>query len=68
MKQKEFVDLTCDFLELLPPTVVIQRLTGDPNPKELVAPEWTLRKSETLQLIHRELERRDSRQGKKCTI
>jgi radical SAM protein (TIGR01212 family) len=68
MKQKEFVDLTCDFLELLPPTVVIQRLTGDPNPKELVAPEWTLRKSETLQLIHRELERRDSRQGKKYAI
>lgn len=62
--QKEFVELTCDFLELLPPTVVIQRLTSDPNPKELVAPEWTLRKNETLQLIHRELERRDSWQGK----
>jgi len=43
---------------------VIQRLTGDPNPKELVAPEWTLRKNETLQLIHRELERRNSWQGK----
>jgi radical SAM protein (TIGR01212 family) len=63
-EQKEFVDLACDFLELLPPFVVIQRLTGDPNPKELVAPEWTLRKNETLQLIHKELERRDSRQGK----
>lgn len=62
--QKKFVDLTCDFLELLPPSVVIQRLTGDPNPKELVAPEWTLKKNKTLQLIHREMERRDSWQGK----
>ncbi|HJX31324.1 MAG TPA: TIGR01212 family radical SAM protein [Thermodesulfobacteriota bacterium] len=68
LEQKEFVELTCDFLEILPPFVVIQRLTGDPDPKELVAPEWTLRKNETLQLIHQELERRDSRQGKKCTI
>ena len=64
LAQKEFVDLTCDFLELLPPMVVIQRLTGDPNPKELVAPDWTLRKNETLQLIRKELERRDSWQGK----
>jgi uncharacterized protein len=63
--QKEFVDLTCDFLLLLPPTVVIQRLTGDPNPKELVAPEWTLRKNQTLQLIQKELVKRDSWQGKK---
>ena len=62
--QKEFVELTCDFLELLPPTVVIQRLTGDPNPKELVAPEWTLRKNQTLQLIQKELVKRNSRQGK----
>ncbi|HAX99350.1 MAG TPA: TIGR01212 family radical SAM protein [Candidatus Atribacteria bacterium] len=67
LEQKEFVDLTCDFLELLPPVIVIQRLTGDPNPKELVAPEWALRKNETLQFIHRELKRRDSWQGKKFT-
>jgi len=66
--QEEFVDLTCDFLELLPPNMVIQRLTGDPNPKELIAPEWTLKKNETLQLIQKELERRDSRQGKKYAI
>jgi radical SAM protein (TIGR01212 family) len=68
MEQKQFVDLTCDFLELLPSTVVIQRLTGDPNTKELVGPEWTLRKNETLRLIHQELEKRDSWQGKKVAI
>lgn len=65
LRQKEFVDLTCDFLELLPPFVVIQRLTSDPKPKELVAPEWTLKKNETLQLIHKELGKRNSWQGKR---
>lgn len=65
LEQKEFVEITCDFLELLPPNIVIQRLTGDPNPKELVAPEWSVRKHETLQLIQKELKMRDSWQGKK---
>ena len=65
LEQKKFVDLTCDFLELLSPNVIIQRLTGDPNPKELVAPEWTLRKNQTLQLIQKEMVRRNSWQGKK---
>ena len=64
-KQQEFVELTCDFLEVLPPDVVIQRLTGDPRWKELVAPDWTLRKQETLKLIHEELEKRGSYQGSK---
>jgi len=65
LKQQEFVELTCDFLEVLPHDVVIQRLTGDPRHKELVAPDWTLRKQETLKLIHEELEKRGSYQGSK---
>lgn len=67
-EQEEFVRGACDFLEILPPEVVVQRLTGDPRPQELVAPEWARRKQETLGLIHRELERRDSRQGSKHPV
>jgi radical SAM protein (TIGR01212 family) len=65
LAQREFVGLACDFLELLPPDVVIQRLTGDPRQNDLAVPEWTLRKQETLNLIHRELEKRESCQGSK---
>ena len=65
LEQKEFVELTCDFLEVLPPDVVIQRLTGDPRREELVAPDWTLKKQETLNLITQELEKRGSCQGSK---
>ena len=64
LEQTDYVDLVCDFLERIPPGMVIQRLTGDPHPKELTAPEWSLKKTETLNLIRRELERRDSWQGK----
>jgi radical SAM protein (TIGR01212 family) len=64
LEQQEYADLVCDFLERLPPKMVIQRLTGDPHPHELVAPRWALKKTETLARIKNTLEKRDSRQGK----
>ena len=57
------MDRVCDVLERIPSGIVIQRLTGDPHPRELVAPLWSLRKSETLSLIKKTLERRNTRQG-----
>jgi radical SAM protein (TIGR01212 family) len=65
LEQGEYAELVCDFLELLPPDMVIQRLTGDPHPDELVAPEWSLRKSETLSLIKKTMAARGSWQGKR---
>lgn len=62
--QEEYANLVCDFLELIPSDMVIQRLTGDPHPAELVSPEWSLRKNETLSLIKKILADRDSWQGK----
>jgi len=56
--------IVCDFLERIPPGVVIQRLTGDPHREELVAPAWSLRKTETLALINDTLKKRSTRQGR----
>jgi radical SAM protein (TIGR01212 family) len=64
LEQPAYVDLVCDFLERIPAEMVIQRLTGDPHRKELVAPGWALKKAETLNLIRQTLEKRDSWQGK----
>jgi len=64
LEQRQYVNLVCDFLERLSPAVVIQRLTGDPHPHELVAPAWALRKGETLAMIRQALETRNSWQGK----
>ncbi|MFZ0240262.1 MAG: TIGR01212 family radical SAM protein [Desulfobacterales bacterium] len=63
LSQAAYVDLVCDFLERLPGRMVIQRLTGDPHPAELVAPQWSLRKRETLALIEASLEKRNAWQG-----
>ena len=65
LEQGEYVELVCDFLEALPADMVIQRLTGDPHPDELVAPGWSLRKGETLNLIRKALAERGSWQGKR---
>jgi radical SAM protein (TIGR01212 family) len=65
LEQEEYVDLVCDFLEHIPPQMVIQRLTGDPHPEELVAPQWSRQKTDTLRKINETLERRDSWQGSK---
>ena len=72
LEQKEYMDIVCDFLELLPEDMIIQRLVGDSDEEELIAPLWSHRKSETLHLITRTLAARDSWQGKnyhkKCDV
>jgi len=65
LSQEEYVDLVCDFLERTPGHVIIQRLTGDPHPHELVAPQWSLRKVETLTLITKRLTDRNTWQGRR---
>ncbi|MBN2061640.1 MAG: TIGR01212 family radical SAM protein [Deltaproteobacteria bacterium] len=65
LQREEFVEAVVDFLEILPPDMVIQRLTGDPPLKsELLAPEYALDKAGNLKLIKKRLEERDTWQGK----
>jgi radical SAM superfamily enzyme len=61
---EEYVRLVVDFIELLPPETIIQRLTGDGPRDMLLAPAWSLNKWEVLNAIDAELENRDSWQGK----
>ena len=63
--QDEYVQLVCDFIERLPDTMIIQRLTGDPHPRELVAPTWSLKKRETLDMIHKRFADTHTWQGKR---
>ncbi|SDU11326.1 TIGR01212 family radical SAM protein [Desulfobacula phenolica] len=65
MEQKEYVETVCDFLELLPDQIIIQRITGDPHSDELRAPMWAGRYRETFNMIQHTLEQRDSFQGMK---
>jgi len=66
LEQAEYVRIVCDFLERLPPAMVIHRLNGDAPPDYLVAPLWCRDKPALLAAIRAELERRDSWQGKRA--
>lgn len=66
MSLEDYVDIIVRQLEVTYPQTVIQRLTGDGARADLVGPMWSLKKFEVLNAIDRELEKRDTYQGKKA--
>lgn len=63
LSMEDYVGLVCDQLEVIPPEVVIQRLTGDGKGADLIAPQWSRNKRAVLNAIDREMARRDAWQG-----
>lgn len=63
MEQEDYVQTVCDFIELLPERIIIQRVTGDPHVDELRAPEWAGRYRQTFNMIQQTFEKRNSYQG-----
>lgn len=65
LEEDEYVETVCDFLELLPASMTIQRLAGNGLNEILIAPGWLTKKFIILNKIDAELERRNSYQGSK---
>lgn len=64
LTKEEYLDWIMDAISILPPDMVIHRLTGD-GPKELlIAPLWSSRKREVLNTLHQQLKERQIWQGK----
>lgn len=63
LTKEEYIDIVINQLELLRPEIVIHRLTGDPNPDDLIAPTWSLKKINVLNGIDKEMVKRDTYQG-----
>ena len=61
---EEYIDLIIQCIEILPPHIVIHRLTGDGPKNLLLAPMWSANKKLVLNSIHKEMKLRDSWQGK----
>ncbi|KIE41266.1 TIGR01212 family radical SAM protein [Geobacter anodireducens] len=59
----EYVTTACDFLELLPPRIAVQRLYGSAPLAIRVAPTWNLRNNQMWYAIVNELRRRGTWQG-----
>jgi uncharacterized protein len=60
----DYIQLVCDQLEILPPEMIIHRITGDGPIDLMIGPMWSVNKWEVLNSIDQELKRRDSWQGK----
>ncbi len=64
LSRKEYIDIICEQINILRSDIIIHRLTGDPNPDNLIAPKWVLKKFELLNAIDDELEKRNIEQKK----
>ncbi|MBY6053253.1 TIGR01212 family radical SAM protein [Cytobacillus firmus] len=60
----EYINLVCDQLEILPPEMIVHRITGDGPIDLMIGPMWSVNKWEVLNGIDAELKRRNSWQGK----
>ena len=65
LEKEEYVELVADALELLPPDVVVARVTGDGMADSLLAPEWSRKKVSVINDIDKLLYERGSWQGKR---
>ncbi|MDD4027709.1 MAG: TIGR01212 family radical SAM protein [Bacilli bacterium] len=63
LTKKEYVNIVCDQLQLLPKKIVIHRITGDPKKEDLISPKWLLKKFCVLNEIDKELLKRNTYQG-----
>ena len=64
LSQQEYVELIGEAISLLPPDVVIHRLTGDAPRDLLIGPKWSLKKWEVLNAIDQYVEEHEIYQGK----
>ena len=63
LTKEEYIDIVINQLEYLDEDVVIHRITGDPDIKDLVEPEWLVKKFCVLNDIDKEMVKRDTYQG-----
>lgn len=64
LSEDEYVDIVIRALEILPPDIVIHRITGDGPRDSLIAPLWSLNKRHVLNHINSELKLRNTWQSR----
>jgi uncharacterized protein len=66
LSRDDYVRTVSDILEILPPEMVIQRLTADGYRDIFLGPRWAVNKMEVINAIDKELDRRNTYQGINC--
>lgn len=64
LEQEEYIDLLISCIELIPPHIVLHRITGDGPKNLLIAPLWSSNKKNVLNQISKEFKLRNTWQGK----
>lgn len=64
MERAEYISTVVDFLELLPTTTLVQRISGDAPTNYFIGPSWCLDKPAVRQALEAEFARRDTWQGR----
>ncbi|MFA1714890.1 TIGR01212 family radical SAM protein [Peribacillus frigoritolerans] len=64
LDRDDYVSLVCDQLEIIPPEMIVHRITGDGPIDLMIGPMWSVNKWDVLNAIDAELKRRNSWQGK----
>jgi radical SAM protein (TIGR01212 family) len=64
MERDEYLTTLVDFLELLPPEMIVERVSGDAPASFFLGPSWCLNKPAVLLALQAEFERRNTWQGR----
>ena len=68
LTKEEYIALVGDCIAHLREDIVIHRLTGDGDKNTLLAPQWSLRKRDVLNSLHKYLKENNIRQGMSVKI
>lgn len=60
-----YIDVLIEFIERLPPDVIVERISGDAPPDYFLGPSWCLDKPAVRLALQQEMDRRDAWQGKR---
>lgn len=66
MERDDYINIVCDQLEILPSDIVVERVTGDGVGSDLLAPQWSRKKTTVINDIDKELYKRGTYQGTRC--
>ncbi len=63
LTRDEYIDIVTEQLSYLDPKIVIHRITGDPDPKDLIEPSWITNKITIINDIDKLMVKKDYYQG-----
>jgi radical SAM protein (TIGR01212 family) len=63
MNRDDYIRTLVDVLEILPPSCIVERISGEAPPDYFIGPAWCLDKPSILTALEAEFRRRDTWQG-----